>query len=136
MAWFNLNNARSSNCSNSIRFIVILADDHSNVHPYHAEIMALLNNPRLELKNRPDDKDLKMKDAYVWVETEFRLKELADLLAKERVIAVDTEQHSLRSYLGFTALMQVIFLSAAIDCLLSGTASGICLILVSIFLFW
>ncbi|XP_031391187.1 protein RRP6-like 3 isoform X2 [Punica granatum] len=79
----------------------------SNVHPYEAEIMALLNNPRLEFKNRPDDMDLTMKDAYVWVETVPQLEELADILAKERVFAVDTEQHSLRSYLGFTALMQI-----------------------------
>lgn len=69
--------------------------------------MALMNSPRLQLKNCLDDGDLKMKDAYVWAKNESHLKELADLLANERAFAVDTEQHSLRSYLGFTALMQV-----------------------------
>lgn len=50
---------------------------------------------------------MEMRDSYVWVETESQLKELADILAKSKVFAVDTEQHSLRSFLGFTALIQV-----------------------------
>lgn len=49
-----------------------------------------------------------MKDSYVWVHTETQLKELVDALSEERFFAVDTEQHSLRSFLGFTALVQVI----------------------------
>ncbi|KAG0478990.1 hypothetical protein HPP92_013709 [Vanilla planifolia] len=32
---------------------------------------------------------------------------LAATLSKEKVFAVDTEQHSIRSFLGFTALMQI-----------------------------
>lgn len=55
--------------------------------------------------------DLKICDSYVWVETESQLKELAAVLSKERVFSVDTEQHSMRSFLGFTALIQVIYLS-------------------------
>lgn len=48
-----------------------------------------------------------MSDSYVWVDTEEKLESLARLLSEERVFAVDTEHHSLRSFLGFTALMQV-----------------------------
>ncbi|KAG1368338.1 Protein RRP6-like 3 [Cocos nucifera] len=40
-------------------------------------------------------------------DTEHQLEYLAKLLSKEQVFAVDTEQHSLRSFLGFTALMQI-----------------------------
>lgn len=48
-----------------------------------------------------------MSDTYVWIDNESKLKELAQVLSKEKVFAVDTEQHSLRSFLGFTALIQV-----------------------------
>ncbi|XP_078428553.1 polynucleotidyl transferase, ribonuclease H fold protein with HRDC domain-containing protein isoform X2 [Wolffia australiana] len=44
---------------------------------------------------------------YVWVSTKDQLESLAKILQNEHVFAVDTEQHSLRSYLGFTALMQI-----------------------------
>lgn len=71
------------------------------------EIKALLENPRREFEFVTDDVDLKMSDSYAWVETTLQLKELADALSRERVFAVDTEQHSLRSFLGFTALVQV-----------------------------
>ncbi|KAL5978634.1 hypothetical protein ACLOJK_029751, partial [Asimina triloba] len=36
-----------------------------------------------------------------------QLQELAGVLSKEQFFAVDTEQHSARSFLGFTALMQI-----------------------------
>ncbi|MCI19942.1 3'-5' exonuclease domain protein, partial [Trifolium medium] len=47
-----------------------------------------------------------MNDSYVWVDTEMQLKELVDVLSKERFFGVDTEQHGLRSFLGFTGLVQ------------------------------
>ena len=58
--------------------------------------------------------DLELSDSYVWIETESQLKDLVDVLSKERAFAVDTEQHSLRSFLGFTALIQVITLFASV----------------------
>ncbi|XP_021676440.2 protein RRP6-like 3 isoform X2 [Hevea brasiliensis] len=81
----------------------------SNLHPYEPEITAFIENPRVEFEfDMYTSIDLKeMNDVYVWVETESRLKELADALIKERFFAVDTEQHSLRSFLGFTALIQI-----------------------------
>ncbi|EXC01253.1 Exosome component 10 [Morus notabilis] len=79
----------------------------SNSHPYEAEITALMENPKLEFKLISGNFDLEMSESYVWVETELQLKELAAMLSKERVFAVDTEQHSFRSFLGFTALIQV-----------------------------
>lgn len=83
------------------------AERTSNLHPYEAEITALMVNPKLELELLSEEFGLEMSESYVWVETELQLKELAAALSKERVFAVDTEQHSLRSFLGFTALIQV-----------------------------
>ncbi|WCJ37567.1 Polynucleotidyl transferase ribonuclease H fold protein with HRDC domain [Euphorbia peplus] len=86
-------------------------DSSSNSHPYEREITGLIENPSLEFGinfDDDDDKELKeMRDFYVWVETESSLTELADILSQLRVFAVDTEQHSLRSFLGFTALIQI-----------------------------
>ncbi|KHN41226.1 Exonuclease 3'-5' domain-containing protein 2 [Glycine soja] len=79
----------------------------SNSHPYEAEITALLKNPLPEIELGTEIADLEMKDSYVWVHTEMQLKELVDVLSEERFFAVDTEQHSLRSFLGFTALVQI-----------------------------
>lgn len=66
-----------------------------------------MENPKLEFKLISGNFDLEMSESHVWVETELQLKELAAMLSKERVFAVDTEQHSFRSFLGFTALIQV-----------------------------
>ncbi|CAA7049550.1 unnamed protein product [Microthlaspi erraticum] len=79
----------------------------SNCHPYESEINVLLENPLLEFGFLKGEFPLEMSDSYVWVETESKLKELAKTLSKENVFAVDTEQHSLRSFLGFTALIQI-----------------------------
>lgn len=68
--------------------------------------MALIDNPKLEFK-LTEKMDLNMSESYIWVQTELQLKELVEVLSKERVFGVDTEQHSLRSFLGFTALVQV-----------------------------
>lgn len=67
----------------------------------------MLENPEVKFSFINDNMDLKMNDLYVWIETEGQLRELVDALSKERVFAVDTEQHSLRSFLGFTALIQI-----------------------------
>lgn len=83
------------------------ADNASNSHPYEAEICAMLENPQLGFSFIDGSTHSKMSERYTWVETELQLKELLDVLSKERVFAVDTEQHSVRSFLGFTALIQV-----------------------------
>ncbi|XP_023639722.1 protein RRP6-like 3 isoform X3 [Capsella rubella] len=79
----------------------------SNCHPYEAEITVLLENIQIEFGFLRGECSLEMSDSYVWVERESQLKELAEILAKEKVFAVDTEQHSFRSFLGFTALIQI-----------------------------
>ncbi|KAI4384967.1 hypothetical protein MLD38_003048 [Melastoma candidum] len=82
-------------------------DEHNSTsHPFEAEIMGLLDASRLDFEFLSDE-ELKRIDSFVWVEEEQQLKELADLLCKEKSFAVDTEQHSFRSFLGFTALMQI-----------------------------
>ena len=84
-----------------------MAENALNSHPYEAEISALLKNPQLEFSFLNGSTDSKMSEEYTWIEKESQLKELLDVLSKERVFAVDTEQHSLRSFLGFTSLIQV-----------------------------
>lgn len=84
-----------------------IAEKPLNCHPYETEITVLLENPLLEFGFLRGEYSLEMSDSYVWVETESQLKDLAEALAKEKVFAVDTEQHSFRSFLGFTALIQV-----------------------------
>ncbi|XP_022727091.1 protein RRP6-like 3 isoform X2 [Durio zibethinus] len=80
----------------------------SLTHPYESEITTLMENPQLLFsKIAMDDFDAKMDDSYVWVETESQLSQLAQVLSEHRAFAVDTEQHSLRSFLGFTALIQI-----------------------------
>ncbi|KAF2568333.1 hypothetical protein F2Q68_00024668 [Brassica cretica] len=79
----------------------------NNSHPYESEITVLLENPCLdEVEFLRGECSLEISDSYLWVETESELKKFAETLAKEKVFAVDTEQHSLRSFLGFTALIQ------------------------------
>ncbi|TYK07107.1 protein RRP6-like 3 isoform X1 [Cucumis melo var. makuwa] len=82
-------------------------DNDVNSHPYESEILSLLENSSPELNFISERTDLTLSDTYAWVETESQLKELVDVLNKEMVFAVDTEQHSLRSFLGFTALIQI-----------------------------
>ncbi|XP_054794895.1 protein RRP6-like 3 isoform X1 [Prosopis cineraria] len=79
----------------------------SNSHPFEAEITALLKNPQPQFEFSTEIEELKKKDTYVWIDTELQLKELVNVLNKERFFAVDTEQHTLRSFLGFTALIQI-----------------------------
>ncbi|KAL2328352.1 hypothetical protein Fmac_021779 [Flemingia macrophylla] len=82
-------------------------ENASNSHPFEADITALLKNPQPEIELGSEIVDLEMKDSYVWVHTKMQLKKLVDVLSEERFFAVDTEQHSLRSFLGFTALIQI-----------------------------
>ncbi|OVA11482.1 HRDC domain [Macleaya cordata] len=83
-------------------------DKSSNLHPYEEEITALLKNPQVEVFSFVDGKvDMEMSGSHIWVATKSQLEEVVKVLSNERVFAVDTEQHSLRSFLGFTALMQI-----------------------------
>ncbi|KAL0362378.1 UNVERIFIED_CONTAM: protein RRP6-like 3 [Sesamum calycinum] len=85
-------------------------EEYSNLHPYKGEISKLIKNPNvafLEVLDGCEKGVLEMGDSYVWVETEAQLRELVEVLSNEKVFAVDTEQHSFRSFLGFTALIQI-----------------------------
>lgn len=91
-------------------FIGFVTENGSDSHPFEAEITALVRSPQPEIELSDDFEvvDLETNDSYVWVDTEVLLKELVNELSKEKFFAVDTEQHSLHSFLGFTALVQVI----------------------------
>ncbi|TMW93546.1 hypothetical protein EJD97_011517 [Solanum chilense] len=84
-------------------------EDFTNLHPYKEEIAELMKSSNVEFLEHfgGNFEDFTMRESYVWVESESQLMELAEVLSKERVFAVDTEQHSLRSFLGFTALIQI-----------------------------
>ncbi|KAK4714187.1 hypothetical protein R3W88_020094 [Solanum pinnatisectum] len=84
-------------------------EDSTNLHPYKEEITELMKSSNVEFLEHfgGNFEDFTMHESYVWVESESQLMELAEVLSKERVFAVDTEQHSLRSFLGFTALVQI-----------------------------
>ncbi|XP_062009458.1 protein RRP6-like 3 isoform X1 [Rosa rugosa] len=83
------------------------ADKNWNSHPYEAEITAVMESPPIELKCVTEHLDSEMREEYVWVENETQLKEMVEVLSREKIFGVDTEQHSLRSFLGFTALIQI-----------------------------
>ncbi|KAM1010192.1 hypothetical protein ACFX2C_045699 [Malus domestica] len=89
-------------------------DKNWNSHPYEAEITGLVESFQLEefrkcigITEKNVGGLVEMSESYEWVETESKLKELVEVLNKEKVFAVDTEQHSFRSFLGFTALIQI-----------------------------
>lgn len=92
------------------QFYLFIVEDFSNLHPYKGEISKLMKNPSvgiLECLDGCEKGCLEMEGCFVWVETEAQLRELVVVLSNEKVFAVDTEQHSYRSFLGFTALVQV-----------------------------
>ncbi|KZV17721.1 hypothetical protein F511_01530 [Dorcoceras hygrometricum] len=87
-------------------------EECTNLHPYKGEIARLVKNPNVEVLEFRCGDDYEcggstMGSSFVWVDSETGLRELAEVLSKVRVFAVDTEQHSSRSFLGLTALVQV-----------------------------
>ncbi|MQM11949.1 hypothetical protein Taro_044862, partial [Colocasia esculenta] len=76
------------------------------LHPYEDEITLLLEQPP-DLPKFANNDLTDLGPSYVWISTERQLESLAEILNKEQAFAVDTEQHSVRSFLGFTALMQI-----------------------------
>ncbi|XP_073148987.1 protein RRP6-like 3 [Henckelia pumila] len=87
-------------------------EECTNLHPYEGEISRLINNPNVEILECLYGDDYEcggstMGCSFVWVDSETGLRELVEVLSEVRVFAVDTEQHSSRSFLGFTALVQI-----------------------------
>ncbi|XP_074583029.1 protein RRP6-like 3 isoform X2 [Curcuma longa] len=77
------------------------------MHPFAKEIDYLLKHPP-DLKTFiTSHKNSNSSCHFVWIDTEDQLEALVNVLNKEEIFAVDTEQHSLRSFLGFTALIQI-----------------------------
>ncbi|WOL08050.1 hypothetical protein Cni_G16802 [Canna indica] len=77
------------------------------IHPFAEEIASLMEQPPALRTFIASHEFPKTNYSFVWIDTECQLELLASLLRNEEVFAVDTEQHSLRSFLGFTALMQI-----------------------------
>ncbi|GMF20575.1 unnamed protein product [Phytophthora fragariaefolia] len=92
----------------------VVADDEDDEmapsHPYFPEIKALKYAPwQLEVSDQPYEMVELEKASYLWVDTEESLVQMMKSLtaAEARVIAVDLEHHSYRSYMGLTCLMQI-----------------------------
>ncbi|KAK3127152.1 hypothetical protein QOZ80_7AG0569080 [Eleusine coracana subsp. coracana] len=82
-------------------------ESSQKVHPFEEEITSLLNTPPGFHSFMLGEQCPEMSTSYHWVDTEVQLEQLARLLSEEKAFAVDTEQHSIRSFLGYTALMQI-----------------------------
>ncbi|KAG8080378.1 hypothetical protein GUJ93_ZPchr0007g3907 [Zizania palustris] len=82
-------------------------ESSQKVHPFEEEITSLLNNPCGFQNFMAVGQCPEMSTSYNWIDTDAQLENLARLLDGEKAFAVDTEQHSLRSFLGYTALMQI-----------------------------
>lgn len=91
--------------------LAIVTESTQKMHPFEEEIMSLLDDPTKYstfCNFTPSSQCSEMSTSYNWVNTEAQLQNLARLLSEEKAFAVDTEQHSFRSFLGYTALVQVI----------------------------
>ncbi|XP_042409468.1 protein RRP6-like 3 isoform X2 [Zingiber officinale] len=77
------------------------------IHPFAREIDYLLKHPP-DLKTFiTSHRNPNSSCHFVWIDTEDQLEALANILNEEEIFAVDTEQHSIRSFLGFTSLIQI-----------------------------
>lgn len=103
----NFKRVLANNSYSPFKHLKLDDDSSSDLHPYESEIKALLEKPELDFEFCNGSMDMDMNDTYVWIDDESKLKELVQVLSEETVFAVDTEQHSLRSFLGFTALIQI-----------------------------
>ena len=86
-------------------------------HPYGALIRALAENPRLPSGTFYGDGRVPpgMGGPCVWVQTRGQLEAMMEQLNQETEIGVDIEHHSMRSFLGFTALIQVLLRTSIKD---------------------
>ncbi|KAI9911246.1 hypothetical protein PsorP6_009070 [Peronosclerospora sorghi] len=85
-------------------------DESASRHPYYREIRALKYAPwQVEASNEPYERVDLEEATYLWVSSEETLAKMMQSLtaADARVIAVDLEHHSYRSYMGLTCLMQI-----------------------------
>jgi cation-transporting P-type ATPase D len=83
-------------------------DSAAESHPFYEEITMVMKECRkvglpVSIKSSPPP----MEGEPIWINTKDQLEDLVKLLSHECEFAVDTEQHSVRSFWGFTALLQV-----------------------------
>ncbi|KAM3365736.1 hypothetical protein ACQJBY_015420 [Aegilops geniculata] len=85
-------------------------ESSQKTHPFEDEIASLLDSPTRYstfCNFTPSSQCPGMSNSYNWVNTKAQLEHLAGLLGEEKAFGVDTEQHSFRSFLGYTALVQI-----------------------------
>lgn len=78
-------------------------------HPYEDVIRVLGDDPKPSFAQFYDDNVMPpgMEGPCVWVKTRSQLEELVEVLKEEKEIGVDIEHHHVRSFRGFTSLVQV-----------------------------
>nr|XP_019049128.1 hypothetical protein I302_02909 [Kwoniella bestiolae CBS 10118]OCF28058.1 hypothetical protein I302_02909 [Kwoniella bestiolae CBS 10118] len=76
-------------------------------HPYYYETRHLPYPTSLFIDSQPIKPRSFQDTPFTFVDTPEQLRELTATLKKAKEIAVDLEHHSLRSYSGFTCLMQI-----------------------------
>jgi hypothetical protein len=106
---------------NGLCLFSIVTESTQKMHPFEEEITSLLDNPTKYsafCNFTPSSQSPEMSTSYNWINTEAQLENLARLLGEEKAFGVDTEQHSFRSFLGYTALVQVIANICVLDALL------------------
>ncbi|KAL0208603.1 hypothetical protein P9112_011190 [Eukaryota sp. TZLM1-RC] len=81
--------------------------DGSYAHPYAHELIHLEENHHWSLPSSLHRSRLLSESALTWVDTEEKLVQLKQLLSTCQCFSVDLEHHSLRSFNGITALMQI-----------------------------
>ncbi|KAM3385332.1 hypothetical protein ACQJBY_009306 [Aegilops geniculata] len=85
-------------------------ESSQKMHPFEDEITSLLDSPTRYstfCNFTPSSQCPGMSNSYNWVNTKAQLEHLAGSLGEEKAFGVDTEQHSFRSFLGYTALVQI-----------------------------
>jgi exosome complex exonuclease RRP6 len=85
-------------------------NDEGPTHPYFPEIRALkYADWQVQASSAPYEKIPVEGASYLWVDTDDKLQQMMQSLlsAEARVIAVDLEHHSYRSFLGLVCLMQI-----------------------------
>jgi len=78
-------------------------------HPYEDVIRALAEDPKPSLAHYYGGNVMPpgMTGPCVWVQTRSQLEVLVEVLKEEKQIGVDIEHHHVRSFRGFTSLVQV-----------------------------
>lgn len=101
----------SENCIDFQVYCVFWKSGLQQGHPYAEVICSLVESPQFAFPKYYSNHKVPpgMGGPFIWVQSKVELEALAVLLNNETEIGVDMEHHSVRSFRGFTALVQVCY---------------------------